>query len=98
MYELFLVAAVSYQGPAYSVNLAACHACIGCVQAYFLSILHYIIHFLHLFGCRAEDKRPCRISYVTSMPESEVDDYHFALAEFSVCNFSMRQSTVRPGC
>src|SRR5215204_1984742 len=98
MYELFLVAAVSKQVPACRVNLAACNACICCVEAHFLRILHYIIHFLHLFGCRAKDKCPSRISYVTSMPESKVDDYHIAIAEFSVDNFSRLQSAVRPGC
>src|SRR5215210_7670518 len=98
MYELFLVTVVSYQVPARRVNLAACNACICCVEAYFLCLLHYIIHFLHLFGCRAKDKCPRCISNVTSMPESKVDDYHITIAEFSVCNFSMRQSTIWPGC
>src|ERR671914_1948305 len=96
MDEQFLISALCYQVPACRINLATCHTSICSVEAYFLSVLHYGIPFLHFFGCRAKDKCSCGVSYVASMTECKVDYYHISLAKFSVCYFSVWQCAVGP--
>src|SRR3712207_639741 len=98
MDEQVLVSALSYQAPTYCINLSTCHTCLCPVEATFLCILHYAIHFLHLFGRRAKGKCSCGISYVASIPESKVDHYHITIAKFSFCYFSMWECTVWPSC
>src|ERR687894_619401 len=98
MDEQFLKSTICYQVSAYCINLTTGHACICRFEAYFLSLLHYLIHLIHLFGRRAKNKGPCCVSNVTGMPKCKVNYYHISLAEFSVCYFSMWQCTVRTSC
>src|ERR687894_2077509 len=98
MDEQFLKSTICYQVSAYCINQTTGHACICRFEAYFLSLLHYIIHLIHLFGGRAKSKCSCGISNVASMSQCKIDYYHISLAEFSMCYFSMWQRTVRATC